>query len=749
MKGFYRGGAKVGHARVGARLLLGAASLALFPSLAAAQEAPAAEDTTRRQGPVTAAEALQQEIVVTATKRVEDVQDVPLAITAFGSAQLETLNYRDIGSLGFSVPNVQLDDNGATIGFQNFSIRGLGVNSGSPSIDPTVGVFVDGVYLGTNAGVLLDSFDLEAVEVLRGPQGVLFGRNVTGGAVLVRTKKPTDTLSFSGRISAETGPAVTVDATVAGPLIPGKLTAKLAAYYTYDDGWFTNLFNGASQGQARQFTVRPMLRFTPSDAVEVLLRYEHTEANGDGPASQNHALYSRDSFDFAINEKGFFKLKVDAATLEANIDIGPGTLTNIFGWRKLTNDALTDVDATTGTQFHFYQITEQEQFSNELRYSATIGRFEPTLGVYYFTQDLNYIEQRILGGGAVVRGGGGFGTTNVIGAFAAVDWHFTDSLTLNLGGRYTREKKDVSIGTIRTGGGSYFTRSFIPDFASEREWSDFSPRVGLQFEPNPNTQVYGFFARGFRSGGYNFRATVIGASPGPFDSEQQDSFEVGVKQRFAGRKGHINVSLFRNSIDGIQREIQVASPVFGIAQLIQNVGTVRVQGFEADAQFAVTKNLVFNAFVGYVENKYTRLAFDLNGDLVINATDFGLKLPRLSPWTYGGSVVLDVPLGDAGTISNRVSFSHRDKAFHLENNLGFYNPQDTLDFNISYTPRDSGLTFSVYGTNVLNSANYSNDSVLTDVPIFGGDGPAGPRPLPTFSPLTKGRVIGGEVRFKF
>ena len=737
-------------------LACGVAAASCYPAIAVAQSlpttgAPEQEPAEADDQTLTAAQALQRDIVVTATKRVENVQDVPLAITAFGSEQLETLNYQDLSSLSYTMPNVQLDDNGSTIGFQNFAIRGLGINSSSPSIDPTVGVFVDGVYLGTNAGVLFDNFDLEAVEVLRGPQGVLFGRNVTGGAVLLRTRRPSDTLTVRSGIGVETGLAVTADAAVSGPIVPGKVSAKLAAYYRYDDGWFTNLFDGSEFGKSRQFTVRPVLRWTPTEDVELLLRYEHTDASGDSSAVQNHALFSRKSFDFSNNEPGFFTLNLDSATVEANVDVGfgDGKITNIFGWRSLVNDGLGDIDGTPLTSFHFFQITEQEQFSNELRYAGTFGSFDLTTGLYYFTQDLKYVEQRILAGGAVVRGGGGEGQTDVFGAFAALDWHLTDTLTLSAGGRYTREKKDVDIGTIRTGGGSYATRSFVPDFADQESWSDFSPRIGVQFEPSDATNLYAYFARGFRSGGYNFRATVVGASPGPFDSEQQDSFEIGLKQKLFDNRGRVNIAVFNNTIKDIQREVQVPIAGVGIAQLIQNVGTVRIRGFEVDGQFAVTNNLVIGGYVGHTDGDYTSLRFDLNGDNTINERDFALQLPRLSPWTYGANVVLDIPLADWGTVSTRLSYNHRDKAFHLENNLGFYNEMDTFDFNVTLTPSDSPITFSVYGKNITNEANYTNDAVLPDVAMFGGDGPAGPRALPTFSPLIRGRIFGAELRFKY
>lgn len=730
-----------------------AAAAALWTPAALAQESGTDSGETQAETATTArgaAAALESEdIVVTALKRSDNLQTVPVAISAYGEEQLQAINFRDIGSLGFTMPNVALDDNGTSKGYANFSIRGIGVNSSIPSIDPTVGLFVDGVYQGINAGQVFDNFDLEAVEVLRGPQGVLFGRNVTGGAILVRSRKPTDEFDMRGRIAVETGLRVVADASVSGPIIEGKLQAKIAAYYSYDNGWFTNLFDNSEFGKDRQFIVRPMLRFTPSDNVEVLLRYEHGEANGDGPATQNHALYSRDSHDFLVNDRGFFHNKWDSLTGEINVDVGfgdEGTITNIAGWRRFKGDTLSDLDGVNTVQFNIGTFTDQEQFSNELRYAGTFGRLKPTIGVYYFTQDLTYLEDRTLAGGAVRRAGGGIGTFQTLGAFGAVDWEFIDTLTLNLGLRYTWEKKEVEIATVRAGGANYPARTIVADFLSEASWNDLSPKIGLQWQPSNRTQVYGYFAKGFRSGGYNFRNTLLGAPPGPFDSESQDAYEVGVKQRIPG--GRFSLAVFQNTIQNIQREVQVPVVGVGIAQLIQNVGTARVRGFEGEVQFSPIDNFVLSGQVGYTDGKYTSLLVDLNGDGVINDTDFALKLPRQSPWTYGASATLDIPM-NSGVVSARVSFNHRDPAFHTDNNLGFYKAVDLLDANLSYTLDDGSVTFSVYGKNLTNETTYGNDAVLPDTAAFGGDGPAGPRGLPTFSPLGRGRVIGGEIRFNF
>lgn len=726
----------------------GGAALAQGSAQAEASEKAQAQQDQDR--PIGAAAALESDdIVVTALKRSDAIQNVPVAVSAFGEDQLRAVNFRDVGSLGFTMPNVALDDNGTSKGYANFSIRGVGINSSIPSIDPTVGLFVDGVYQGINAGQIFDNFDIEAVEVLRGPQGVLFGRNVTGGAVLLRTRKPTDELQGRGRFGAESGLRIYADASVSGPLVKGLLQAKLAAYRSYDEGWFTNKFDNSKFGKDKQFIVRPMLRFTPASNVELLLRYEHGEAEGDGPPTQNHALYSRNSHDFLVNTRGFYNNKWDSGTAELNVDVGfgDGRITNIFGWRQFKGDTLSDLDGVDTIQFNIGTFTDQDQLSNELRYAGTFGAFKPTVGVYYFTQDLTYIENRVLAGGTVTRTGGGTGTFKTFGAFGALDWGITDTITVNLGVRYSWEKKSVSIATIRAAGGDYVARTIVPDFASEKTWNDISPKAGVQWQPSRNTQVYAYYAKGFRSGGYNFRNTLAGAAPGPFDSESQDAYEIGMKQKFRG--GRFSLAAFQNTIDDIQREVQVPVVGVGIAQLIQNVGKARIRGFEGEVQVSPVTNLVLAGQVGYTDGEYTSISVDLNGDGVINAADFALKLPRQSPWTYGGSATLDIPLATAGVVSARVSYNHRDAAFHTDNNLGFYNAFDIVDANLSYTTEDGKATVTLYARNLFDETTYGNDAVLPDTPAFGGDGAAGPRPLPTFSPLGRGRVLGGELRFQF
>src|SRR5210317_1990065 len=200
-----------------------------LPSIALAQEGSAG--------------VMLEEIVTVARKKsaAESVQDVPVAVTAFGAGQLDAQFVKKIEDLSYVMPNVQLESVGTFPGVQNFSIRGQGINSSIPSVDPTVGVFVDGVYMGMTYGVVIDTFDLESVEVLRGPQGLLFGRNVTGGAVVLRNARPDGEFGARVRLGATDFEQINVAAAIEGSLVDEVLAAKLVVYYDDDPGYFDNI----------------------------------------------------------------------------------------------------------------------------------------------------------------------------------------------------------------------------------------------------------------------------------------------------------------------------------------------------------------------------------------------------------------------------------------------------------------------------------------------------------------------------
>ena len=687
------------------------------------------------------------EVIVTATKRAggQAVQDVPSAITAFGAEQLDARQVRNLDNLSYSMPNVQLNAVGTVPATANFSIRGLGVNSSIQSIEPTVGVFVDGVYLGVNVGVLFDTFDIEGIEVLRGPQGLLFGKNVTGGAVLLRTSEPSTSLRYEAKASVETGLNYTVSGVVSGPL-GGGFSGKLAAYYNHDDGWFTNKATGDDDyGGGETKVIRAALRYDFWEGAKSVLRLEHgVSTQSSEPPSQNRARYRADTFDVEGNGLGFGDAEWNQAIWQTDIPVrfGDGLITNIMGYRDLDMSAQNDVDSLREFFLTGQSVTEQSQFSNELRYSGTFGPASVTAGLYYFEQDLFGLSGSIFGDGVNFvqhRVGGGDQHTETWAAFTAVDWTLTDTLTLNLGARYSEETKDVKISSVRPGGCDVEGRACVYDFFDNRSTSNFAPKLGVQWQPNGDTQFYAFYTKGFRSGGYNFRSpSSTGDAPGPTDDETQDSIEVGLKADFADRRARVNAAIFHNKIKGLQREVNFVDPVLGNLQIYRNTANATIQGVEAEATFRVTQAFTLSGQVGLTDGFYTEMFYDLNRDGVINATDLNLKLPRLSPlsWGLGANYVWDL---DLGTITARVDFNHRDAAAYTDANTTFFSAADILDASMSWKATN-GITTSLYGRNLLNEVT---EGIISPLPVtWGGPGA-------TQAPLNKGRVVGISVRYAY
>jgi iron complex outermembrane recepter protein len=709
------------------------------------------------------------EVLVTARKRgqAESVQDVPLAVTAFGAEQLEGRHVEDLQGLSFSTPNVMLDDVGTQKGVANFTIRGLGINSSIPSVDPTVGTFVDGVYMGINGGVVLDFFDVESVEILRGPQGILFGRNVTGGAVLIRTRAPSDEFSANFKVSSTDDMDRVIAASVSGPIGGDTFKARLTGYHNDDGGYFTNTFNGNDEfGQSQFWLVRPSFSFTPSERVDFTVRLETGELDGDDSTpGQNRALFSRDSFDIALNEEGLVNVEWQQAIAELNVDVGfgDGTITNILGWRDYEARQTLDVDSTPNTAFHANSKTFQDQLSNELRYAGTFGRVGITTGVFYFTQDLQYLENRrvISALGLLNSTMGGVQDHDTFGVFSQADIALSDAWILNLGLRYSEEDKEVASSRFipttnpALSGCNFDAEVCTPDFVHSDSWDDVTPKLGLQWKGSDDMQAYAFWTKGFRSGGYNLRNTSNRNAqgqfvnpPGPTDQEEVNAYEIGVKVDWPGNRVRTNFAVFLNDITDMQRELNLPGPA-GVEQVIRNTADATIQGFELEAQAQLGGGFLLTGSYGYTDGEYDEILFDISGATgVINEVDYALRIPRLVDNTYGVGIMHEARLGTT-ELSTRINFFHRDDSAYTDNNLGILSEADMLDASISLAFMEGKLGLSLFGRNLLDEVTEGNDTQLPDIAPFGGDGPAGPRPPPTFSPLNKGRVYGAELSYRF
>ena len=676
-----------------------------------------------------------EEIVTTATKKseAEAAQDVPAAITVLNRDRLAAGHVTDLEDLSYALPNVALDGIGTGKGIANFSIRGLGVAGSIPSIDPTVGVFIDGVYLGVNYGVIVDMLDLEAVEVLRGPQGLLFGRNVTGGAVLYRSRRPTGRPGGSAQLRLETGPDRRLAGSAEGAFADGDLAARISAAWRNDSGWFRNSAPGGGPvGSEVTRIVRPVVTWTPSEQLDFTLIHEQGRSDGDGAATQNRRRFS--GFDLAIDEPGYSRVEWRHVILETNrrLDAGGGMITNVLAWRDVQHESLVDIDSTVDPVFHLLGYTDQEQLSNELRYSGWIrAGWETTVGVYLFAQRIRYRERRILRSVAGIPFGGDQ-DHRTGGVFFNNYLQLTDEWILSLGARYTIEEKDVEVATAGSGSCVLGTNRCEFDFRDGDNWRNVTPRVGLQRWLGSRTHLYGHFTRGFRSGGYNLRNTSAEAAPGPFDEEEQDSLEIGLKSEFLDGRMRLNIAAFHNSVYGMQRQVTSADAAGGAVQVTANTADATIRGLEAEWLAAPADGLTISAFLGYTHGAYDEVRYDLNGDGT-TAGDEQLDLPRLANWTYGAEARITRNVGEQGRVSLRIRFAHRDDSEITDDNSGVLDAGDLVDASIGFAPSER-LTFTLYGRNLLGEVLRRSDFDLSGLVDS------------TYSPLKEGRIFGLEVR---
>ena len=709
-----------------------------------------------------AAGALLEEIVTTARKKsdAEAIQDVPVAISAFGAAQLDALFVTNVEDLSYVMPNVQLESVGTFPGVQNFSIRGQGINSSIPSVDPTVGVFVDGIFMGTTYGVVIDTFDLEAVEVLRGPQGMLFGRNVTGGAVVLRNARPTGEFGSRIRVRGTDEDEFSVAATIEGALVEDKLAAKMVVYYDDDKGYFDNSnpsaanpaphpfqpfyitpANGSNVGGMTTKLFRPSLVYTASDTVDWTLIVEHGESDGDGAAWTNVTAQragAQPDFSTTSDETGFTDMKWTQAVLETNIgEVGNGTLTNILGWRRVSAASMADIDGTDLPIFSAPGTTDQHQLSNEIRWSGSFtDTWESTIGLYYFDQDVGYREARYIWlppplgpapfGVNLQRALGGDMDSKNFGAFWSNDFHVGDAWTITAGVRYTDESKSASIIT----GVCSDNDTFICTFDNlSGDWDNITPKLGAQFRVSDEMQIYAYWSKGYRSGGFNFRnAKPLVIPPGPTREEENNSFEIGFKSDFMDNRMRLNIALFQNDITDMQRELNLPDPDVIVLQGTINAGDVTIKGVEADFVALITDNFSVNASYGWQDGEYDRVDPTF-------AAFLGPELPRLAPTNYTVGVSFDIPMAGGSLVNFMANHSFRERHPYNDSNTEFFEDQRRTNASVSWYSAGDKWKASLYGRNLEDEANWGN---LTSI--------AG---LWTAGPMKKGRVLGLEVNYEY
>jgi len=681
---------------------------------------------------------LLEEVVVTAQKKnnAEAIQDVPISITAYSGDQVEATHAVNLTDIGLITPNASLTEIPTFPGVANFVARGLGtVGASIPSSDPSVGVVSDGVAFGTIYGVVTDLFDLEAIEILRGPQGTLFGRNVTGGAVVLRSTRPTE--EFVGKIKASLG---SFDKKEASVLLSGPINdnwgAKIAVLYKDRDGYWDNrAFGGPRQGASETTLIRPAVSYE-SDNFDATFIYENGNIDSDGLGAITFFADGETLFDpyedrFTNQaDRGFSDLDWEQFTLETNWEIWGGKLTSILGYRSLDQNFASDLDGTAERRFAFAGGTslEQDQSSFELRWSGNLSdKVSLTTGLYLFEQDYTYAERRILIDRLDRRGVSSIdhGTQ---GIFAQADIALNDSMTLILGGRYTEEDKTAAIGligdpnavgncaTTAVGAGSVLpglenvdTPVSLSDCQSalndRADFSNFTPKLGLNWNLSEDLLAFASFTRGFRSGGYNVRFTDLSfatptpnSTPGPYLEEQIDAFELGIKSTFGGGRYRLNASIFNNEIEDLQRTILNSAG----AQEITNAADATIRGLEIGV-LGLTDNFTVQFGIGYTDAEYDSFeGVESVTGLAADQIEFVL-VPEL---TYSAAATYDFKFGAESWVSWRTSYSFVDDTVGDDLNTVQQEDYFVIDTSLTYQNDASGLSVSLYGKNITDEVYY-------------------------------------------
>ncbi|MDB5430988.1 MAG: TonB-dependent receptor [Caulobacter sp.] len=760
--------------RLKIRLL--AASASVFALAAAtgvhAQEAPAPAPEPQTTG--------VEEVVVTAQRREEKLQDVPIAITAFGDHFLAERNIVSFDSIAAFTPNIKIvvtNRNSAP----SIAMRGSVTVNPAPSYDPTTGLYIDGVYQGKQYGSLVDLGDIERIEVLRGPQGTLYGRNTLAGAVNIVTHKPTGEFGGSLKAGVSEYNGRMVRGLVDLPAY-GNLSISLAGGYDQHDGYvkvrpdpFNNIPTQAGEyGAAKNYAGRLSLRYRFTDSLMADYTFDYAQSNdtlgysqptfvvpGSALASTfGKYIFSNNRSDFGYEGgalqnsiTGGHPLAEDTRNRQHALTftwaLPNVTLKSITSYRSLNHDTWNDVDGTPLNLIASGVEISYKSYSQEFQGTGELGPLKYTAGLYFF-HDSGYTNnpQQYFGGNFSM-GGYGFRTT-AYAAYGQVEYtpSFAPEFTVVAGLRYNSEKKgtDRNWRTVSSTTGALISTQVPFGTTASKTFTGFTPTVTLKFQATDNVNFYGRYARGFKSGGFNGEATNPVAATLPYNPETVDSYEVGMKSRFYDGRLQVNVAAFYDKHSDMQLSVFLGAG--NLASVVANAGSAEISGLEAEVQLRPADWLRLSASFGTLDARY--LEYIDGGVNVANQRAFPYA-PKMTSSINADARLLRI--GDS-EVHLLVDYSHSDPYYLFpygfapgdQSQVGAATPNtvvttqadtsDIVDLRLkwSFGPFEA----SVWGKNVFDVSN--RVSGIDFGPSFSHA---------TVSFYNPPRVIGADLSYKF
>ncbi|MEC3910995.1 TonB-dependent receptor [Sphingobium sp. CR2-8] len=645
--------------------LLGGCALSALAFAALAAPAMAQEDAA-------AAPQLEksqiQDIVVTARRRDETLQSTPIAITAIAAAQIENKGAVTIGDLQGSAPNLLITQQNSGAAAANLSIRGLTYADIEKSQEPTVGVVVDGVFIGTSTGQFFDFFDIKQIEVLRGPQGTLFGRNTIGGVISIQRSRPTG--EFGAKLEGTYGSYNTwaAKSIINLPIVADKLAAKAWYIHNESDGFYRHGITGKRAGGSNSDNFGASFLFTPSSNFDALLTVEKQIQKFDVvnptiartgelfcnfmPANQCNRNTSGDLYT-VFNDPGTSNYRAPSVTYEMNLDLDAVKLTSITGYRKSTERQTQDFDSSTADLYYVLRLQNYRQWSQELRAGGKVGdNFDYVVGGYFFDSKYNLTQfTRLFGFNPTLdprvadpAPQNVTGKNRSYAVFGDFIWAFADQFRLSFGGRYTWDKKELTnaFGVTPVGSGA-------------ADFKKFTPKIGLDYRPDANTLLYASWSRGYRSGGFSPRAATADTASLPYQPETVDSYEIGAKLDLFDRMLQFNVAAFYAKYKNLQQNTTIPGGPTGNQTITSNVGSELIKGVEIDFVARPATALRISGSAGFLDTKFKNfvagnvLTFPAPVGTVIRPFDYSGNDPIYSPKfnaSFNIDYTLDTSFGD-------------------------------------------------------------------------------------------------------
>ena len=571
-----------------------------------------------------------EEVVITAQKREQNLQDVGVSVTAYSGDQMNALGFKNSMDLVAHTPG--LDANGYGGGaISTFNIRGVGQNDFSANQEAPIAVYIDEAYISSNVSTRFSLFDIERAEVLRGPQGTLFGRNSTGGLVHYITRDPSQ--EFEGFIDLEFGEdgRQRAEGAIGGGL-SDTVSGRLAFIYNKDDGLIENQFPGASDDIRRtdDYSIRGKLLIEPSDDLSVLFKAQYSDEDA-SPGGYSFGLLPGVETDFF----GYSDADGDPYTVENDFDpyqtteitefgviikwdIGEATLTSVTNYQSVDSEYAEDADVSPNSLFHYIQEVEVDQVSQEIRVNWEGERHRSVVGIYYLDIENDVAVSEfgdVFFGPGAVFGIEAVQDTTTYAVFGQTEFDLTDTLAFTAGLRFNRDEKDYDLRAPDFG----FT-----DYKSDFDDDDYSAKLQLDYRPNDDWLIYGGISRGIKSGGFNLPLTPVDGTSIEYDGETLTSYEIGFKATL-GETIRLNASIYYYDYEDYQAFN--IDPYFNT--LLFNADAENYGG-ELELIMNPVEGLDLMLGVSYLDSEVTELK-----DTVTFPT--GKEVPPLSPeWTVNG-----------------------------------------------------------------------------------------------------------------